>query len=101
MAVRRPIEVINDEATGLGGVSFWRKVVARNASGVVAVVGPRAREAMPDEYKQLLLHDDVPGVEEIVFELTNFTDVSAFQRLFGRRAFDISRCCGRRNRRQS
>ena len=69
MAVRRPIEVINDETTGLDDLSFWRKVVARNASGVVAVVGPRAREAMPDEYKQLLLHDDVPGVEEIVFEI--------------------------------
>lgn len=79
MAVRRPIEVINDETTGLDDLSFWRKVVARNASGVVAVVGPRAREAMPDEYKQLLLHDDVPGVEEIVFELTNFTDFSAFR----------------------
>jgi len=79
MAVRRPIEVIKDETTGLDDLSFWRKVVARNASGVVAVVGSRAREAMPDEYKQLLLHDDVPGVEEIVFELTNFTDVSAFR----------------------
>ena len=47
--------------------------------GVIAVVGSKAREAMPDEFKQLLLHDEVPGVEEIFFEMTTFTDVSAFR----------------------
>jgi molybdenum cofactor synthesis domain-containing protein len=79
MAVgQQRIEVINEETTELFDSSFWRKVIERNAPGVIAVVGSKARNAMPDEYKQLLC-DDVPGVEEILFELTNFSDISAFR----------------------
>ena len=74
----RQIEIIN-ETTELHDLSFWKKVMERNSPGVVAVVGSKAREAMPDEFKQLLLHDEVPGVEEIFFEMTTLTDVSAFR----------------------